>query len=155
MPRKKAESIRHPIPLTIWSADRALMAKLDAALWFRQAQPDELERLANAEWSGRGNAASPLRFFERLDQEVEILIKYAIEARTELCFEFDAAAASTWVAKYRPALQARKSGKQSGRGTGRHLPLCAPLPHTAATRTPARGFPGPLVRGPSAEAEPD
>jgi hypothetical protein len=93
-----------PVPLEIWSADQALMVKLDAALWLRLADRTEVDILVKAGWNGRGGGSDPVRFFEPLSDELATVLRYADEAGTDICYRLDADAALAWIRNHRPQL---------------------------------------------------
>jgi len=97
--------LRHqPVPVEIWSADGALKVKLDAALWLRTADRREVDMLLTNAGPGAGAGAILIRFFEPLNDELEIVAKYAKEAETELCLRVDRDAVLSWVHTHRTNL---------------------------------------------------
>jgi hypothetical protein len=105
MESRRGRLQHQPVPLEIWSADSALMVKLDAALWLRLADRAEVDVLAKAGWGGRGGGAVPVRFFEPLSDELAVVVRYADKAGTEICYRFDADAAIAWIRNHRPQLR--------------------------------------------------
>ena len=93
-----------PVPVEIWSADGALKVKLDAALWLRTAARHEVDMLLTNAGPGAGAGAILIRFFEPLNDELEIVAKYAKEAETELCLRVDRDAVLSWVRTHRTDL---------------------------------------------------
>jgi hypothetical protein len=92
------------ILLEMWSENLALKARLDAAPWLRRVQQTEFEAFLRAGWVGRGREAMLVRFFESRNDEVEILVRYAGQAGTEVCFHLDRDAAVAWIQRHRPEL---------------------------------------------------
>jgi hypothetical protein len=92
------------VPLELWTENRALKAKLDAATWLRIVEQWEIDRLIGDDWNGRGSDSSPVRFFVSLNFEVEILVTYAREAGTQILYRFDRDAALAWIRENRPQL---------------------------------------------------
>ncbi len=95
------------ILLEMWSENLALKARLDAAPWLRRVQQTEFDALLGAGWGGRGTKAMLVRFFESRNDEVEILVRYAVQAGTDVCFRLDRDAAVAWLQCHRPELPAR------------------------------------------------
>jgi len=95
------------ILLEMWSENLALKARLDAAPWLRRVQQTEFEAFLRAGWVGRGREAMLVRFFESRNDEVEILVRYAGQAGTEVCFCLDRDAAVAWIERHRPELSER------------------------------------------------
>lgn len=93
------------ILLEMWSENLALKARLDAAPWLRRVQQTEFDTLLGAGWGGRGTKAMLVRFFESRNDEVEILVRYAVQAGTDVCFRLDRDAAVTWLRRHRPELR--------------------------------------------------
>ncbi len=89
----------------MWSENLALKARLDAAPWLRRVQQTEFDTLLSAGWGGRGTKAMLVRFFESQNDEVEILVRYAVQAGTDVCFRLDRDAAVTWLRRHRPELR--------------------------------------------------
>lgn len=104
MRQKRQQSPHMRVAMEIWSADKALMARVDAAAWLRCVPRDELSQVIASDWSGHGMATPLVRFYAARDEEVAILTHYATEARTELCFRVDKAAALGWLGVHRPAV---------------------------------------------------
>lgn len=108
------------ILLEIWSENRALMARLDAAPWLLRVEQREFDDLIVAGWSGRGRQANLVRFFQSCNDEVAIVVRYAGEMGTEICFRLDSNAAVAWVRHHRPQL--RTDGHSAGEAAGSDPP---------------------------------
>lgn len=110
--KRNRRSQHQPVPVEIWSADGALKVKLDAALWLRTADRREVDVLLTDAGAGAGASAILIRFFEPLNDELEIVVKYAKEAETELCVRVDREAALSWVRAERSARGAPRRGRR-------------------------------------------
>jgi hypothetical protein len=102
--------------MELWSANRALKVRVDAAAWLRFLSDAELKRLIAGEWGGRGGTAPWHRFYGAHDDEVAILLDYAERADTDVCFTIDRTTATAWIAEHRPALAT--DSKQGAGGIG-------------------------------------
>jgi hypothetical protein len=92
------------IPAEIWSANLAIKAKFDAALWFERAGWEEVGALAACGWIGRGDDEPFVRFFVPLEEEAGIVVDYARKTRTNVMFSIDEYAAIAWIRQKRPHL---------------------------------------------------
>ena len=92
------------IPAEICSGNRAIMAKLDAASWFEQAEYQEVRVLAADGWTGHGVDATLVRYYMPLDCEVQGVTDYARKSRTGVTFRVDEQAAMAWIRINRPHL---------------------------------------------------
>lgn len=109
--RRNRQLPHQPVPVEIWSADGALKVKLDAALWLRTADRREVDVLLTGAGAGAAASAILIRYFEPLNDELEIVVKYAKEADTELCLRLDREAALSWVRAHRRDLGPAESAR--------------------------------------------
>jgi hypothetical protein len=114
--------------MEMWSANMALKARVDAAAWLRCISAGDLQQLIAGGWAGCGSTAPAVRFYGAIDEEVEILTRYAADARTDVCYAVNDAAALAWLKVCRPALAAtlvasaavRPQGAEASRAIWKH-----------------------------------
>lgn len=135
--RKKRQQVPHvPVAAEIWSEDQALKARVDATAWLRCVASDDIARMIAGDWSGRGTGTPLIRFYGARDEEVAILLNYAGEAGTELCFRIDRAAALTWLDAHRPTVAGDFARKPAPPGSPRAGAI-APIPGRGWANHPA------------------